>query len=159
MTLQFYNVSDDPRVLRKTLGTFVNVPNVYMKDNQNIINPVFILQGDFKSKGNYCYCVELNRYYFVSNMTVDSGGKTMFTCIEDVLMTYADEISRTDVIVFNQGNDALADRLIADGRIPMQVNTTSRTHNFVNSEIENVNVGNYSYVLNCYAGQKQGEGV
>lgn len=153
MTLQFYQVSDDPRVVRKNLGAVTQVASVFLKDARDVTSPVFILQGDFKQgKGNYCYCPELQRYYFINDITIDVGNKAAFSCSEDVLMTYADAIMNTDVVTFIQGADALADNLIADERIPMQVNTTSRTHNFKNSQLKSVNTGNWCFVLNCYGG-------
>ena len=155
LTLNFYNLVDDPRVVNKTLGTARRVTNVFLKDEQNVVNPTFILtRPSTGGDERYIYCPELNRYYFVDNVTIESGNKVTYGCTEDVLMTYREQIMNTDVVVFHQGDAALANRLISDERIPLQVNTESRTFNFKNGELGNHTVDTYSIVLNCFGGMK-----
>lgn len=157
MTLDFYNVSSDPRTINKKLGEVVaRRENAYAKEPLDFLTPVFILTGVNANSGfnkhNYLYCKELGRYYFIKNYINVYGDKTEVVCEEDALMTYSESIQKTDVIVFNQGSQALADGLIADGRLPMQVNTESRTFAFTSGEFQRVNAGNYSFVLNVFGG-------
>lgn len=153
MTLTFYNVSDDPRTVNKSLGSAVaTVNNVYAKEPLDYLSPTFILTGVTPDAGNYLYCAELNRYYFIKNYVRVFGDKTEVICEIDVRKTYSAALMNTDVIVFNQGKESLADALISDGRLPMQVNTESRTFSFTRGEIGAVNVNNYSFVLNVFSG-------
>lgn len=158
MNLTFYNVSDDPRVVSKKLGTAVaSVNNAIAKTPMNVESPAFVLTG-FNSSNlfntvNYVYCKELSRYYFISDIIQDLADKCEFHCTEDVLMTYKDAILDADVIVFNQSRFDLADSLIPDSRLPMQANTESRTFAFEKGEIAGVGLQNWSFVLNCFGGQ------
>ena len=155
MTLRFYNISDDPRTVRKNIGSIVKTESqVYAKEPLDFLAPVFILTGlqTANQNLNYLFCVELNRYYFIKDFINVMGGKTEVHCEIDVLMTYADAIGNTDVIVYNQGSAAFADNLIKDGRLPLQVNTESRTFGFVGSELTPVGWGDHCYVLNVYGG-------
>lgn len=156
MTLQFYNISDDPRVVKKTLGTVTQtLNNVYMKDDTDLITPTFILTGNINAAtfGNYLYVTEFSRYYYIRNQVTLFGGKTGIQCEIDPLMTWADQILNTDVVVFNQSNTDLADSLIADGRIPMQVNAESRTFQFQPGELTaNLSTSSKIIVFSCFAG-------
>lgn len=160
MTLEFYNVSDDPRVVSKTLGTKLqNITNAYLKDNTDLIKPTFILSGriDATNFGNYVYAKEFGRYYFVTNRTAFLGDKTAISCEVDVLMSWKSAIFGTDVIVFNQTKHELADGLISDPRLPMQVNTESRTFAFKRGELSSaMNTNNETIVFSCFAGGASG---
>lgn len=94
MTVNFYNVTDDPRVLQKTLGSVI-----YHRDNVNILRscniktPELILQYDSKLIGvNYMEIVEWDRYYFVNEPVLSPGGRCVITGVEDVLMSNANDI-------------------------------------------------------------------
>lgn len=158
MTLTFYNVSDDPRVVSKKLGTAVlTIDNAIAKTPMSIESPVFIITGLNTSsrfnKVNYIYCEDLARYYFIGDIIEELADKCEVHCQEDVLMTYKDAILGADVIVFNQSRFDLADSLIPDSRLPMQANTESRTFAFEKGEIVGVGLQNWSFVLNCFGGQ------
>lgn len=156
MTLKFYNVADDPRVVQKTLGTVTQtISNAYLKENTDIIKPTFILTGNVNAStfGNYVYVQEFNRYYYITNQTAFPGGKTAISCEIDVLMSWAVNVLMTDVVVFNQSRYDLADSLISDPRLPMQVNTESRTFQFHPGELStNMTTGNKTIVFSCFAG-------
>lgn len=152
LNLEFYEMTDDPRTVSKALGTARKVANVFLKDEQNVVNPTFVVAGA-PAVERYVYCPELKRYYFIDGVTIEIGNKVSYACSIDVLMTYKDQIMNTDVIVYNQGETGLANRLIADGRIPLQVNTESRTFNFKNGEL-GTTINDYNFVLNCFGGRK-----
>lgn len=162
MTLTFYNVSDDRRVLKKNLGAqIVKYANVMSKEPLDFANPVFIIVGlnsNFNfNKCNYCYCTELDRYYFIDNYINLAGDRTEVRCSIDVRQTYADYILNSDVIVFKQSSKNLADKLIADSRLPVQVNTESRTFNFQDGEMGGVTAVDWSFVLNVFGGGDNNE--
>jgi hypothetical protein len=157
MTLTFYNVSDDPRTVKKTLGTAVaTISNVFAKEPLDFMSPTFILSGVNSNSGfnnrNYLFCQELNRYYFIKDYINVPGDLTEVICTEDVLMTYADKIMNSDCVVFNQSRFDKGNSLIPDSRLPMQANTESRTFAFQPGELSAVSVSDYSFVLNVFGG-------
>lgn len=156
MTLQFYNISDDPRVVQKTIGNAVmTISNAYMKENTDLITPTFIFTGNINANtfGNYLHVNEFGRYYYIRNQETLPGGKTGIACEIDPLMTWAAQIMNTDVVVFNQSRYDMADALIADPRLPMQVNTESRTFNFVGGELDpNLTTSDRTIVFSCFEG-------
>lgn len=70
MTVTFYQLSINPIVLNKTLGTGTDKTCV-VKDNLDVLNPVFELDFDASilSK-NYMYVADLGRYYFITSIEI-----------------------------------------------------------------------------------------
>lgn len=164
MKILIYNVSDDPRVLKKNLGQapLVTITNATARNPMNAISPTFLISVnsyDAFSKWNYLYVEELRRYYFIDSVTAITMQKYELKCTEDVGMTYYNDIIDSDVIVFNQSSDAYADHLISDSRLPMQVNTESRSFNFKKGELEPMVPGNWCYYLACFAGNNSSGGA
>lgn len=61
----------------------------------SIINPTIdIVDSTFNVNCNYIYITDLNRYYFVNNITALNNGRWQLNCHIDVLMSYADEIKQ-----------------------------------------------------------------
>lgn len=105
MTVTFYNVLDDPRVLNKTLGNpLLTLTNVKLKDNVDVMNPILELKNDVNlMNANYFYITEWNKYYFkIPNETNNLGfivrGK------EDVRYTWKNEILQQRGIVSRHEN-------------------------------------------------------
>lgn len=155
MNVQCYKISDDPRVVYKNLGAAVNnITNAYLKEDTDVINPTVIFTGDIsKDFGNYCYIEPFQRYYFIRNKTALLGGKVALDLEVDVLMSYQTSILMTDAIIFNQGSDDLCNALIADGRLPMQVNTDTRTFMFTRGELNPaIGLQTDNIVFSCFTG-------
>lgn len=70
MTVTFYQLSINPIVLNKSLGTGTDKTCV-VKDNLDVLNPVFELDFDASilSK-NYMYVADLGRYYFITSIEI-----------------------------------------------------------------------------------------
>lgn len=93
MDVYIYNNNDDNRVLNKTLYVQRNVI-ADIKGTCSITSPTLILsyQGvDF----NYIYVPAWSRYYFVTDITVTTGGRVEVRCKVDVLMSYRGGILNT----------------------------------------------------------------
>ena len=93
MDVYIYKNSDDKRVLNKTMDTQRSV-TADIKGTCSITAPNLILsyQGvDF----NYIYVPAWSRYYFVTDITVTTGGRVEVRCKVDVLMSYRDDILNT----------------------------------------------------------------
>lgn len=91
MTVYLYNVSINPIVLNKNIGT----GNQYIctiKDNLDVLNPV--LELDFNSSilsKNYMYIPDLGRYYFITSIEIINHVIIVRGHV-DVLKTYNTQI-------------------------------------------------------------------
>ena len=91
MTVTFYQLSINPIVLNKTLGTGTDKSCV-VKDNLDVLNPVFELDFDASilSK-NYMYVQDLGRYYFITSIEIINHVIIVRGHV-DVLKTYNSQI-------------------------------------------------------------------
>lgn len=92
MVVILYEVSDDNRVVTKTLNNLISVDCTIYNDVK-ILKPVLLL--DYRATlttYNYAYISEYGRYYYIDDITLLPGGKMQLTLSVDVLMTYADDI-------------------------------------------------------------------
>lgn len=110
LTATFYNVSDDPKTIGKTLGTGKEVTNIRPTESCDLLNPTFILDYDDGSLADYNYVVvgaPFNRNYFIQDMKIDIGKKIVISCSVDVLETYAAGILIAPVVITRTENPAL----------------------------------------------------
>lgn len=132
MTVQFYNTSDDPRVINKSLGSELEKTGIRFKDDTNILQPILDLDYDERlfSK-NYCHIGLLHRYYFIKDI-ITTNNRLYIHCEVDVLKTYESQIKNTNAFVVRQGRTSkeddngravgLANPLIPDDTYPVQAN-------------------------------------
>ena len=102
MTISFYASSDDPKKLDKAMGTAIASPNVINTDDTiSLLNPSFLVVSNTAYfTATHVHCSALgNRYYFINNITLLTGGKMMVSCSIDVLKTYAAQIKLSQCIV------------------------------------------------------------
>lgn len=102
MTISFYASSDDPKKLDKAMGTAIASPNVINTDDTiSLLNPSFlVVSNNAYFTATHVHCSALgNRYYFINNITLLTGGKMMVSCSIDVLKTYAAQIKQSQCIV------------------------------------------------------------
>lgn len=129
MTITFYQSPDDPRKVNKTMNAVgggeqtlsATVNNT--DDTISLLNPAFIVA----SNSNYFSATHIkvaamgNRYYYINNITLMTGGKMLISCSIDVLKTYATSIISCKGTILRSesvGNPTM----IIDGRLPIQTN-------------------------------------
>lgn len=91
MTVTLYQLSINPIVVSKTLGTGTD-KSCTIKDNLDVLNPVIELDFDSSilSK-NYMYISDLGRYYFITDIQIINH-TIVITGHVDVLKTYSAQI-------------------------------------------------------------------
>lgn len=89
MELQIYNNNSNTNVLNKNI-TLVNTLDFSLKIDNSILQPILILKN--YSSGNYCYIEKFNRYYYITDIKLLTGGLYQLQLDIDVLMTYKDII-------------------------------------------------------------------
>lgn len=97
MTLYLYDISADTRCLTKVIfGTtpaIKTAADIEPTEGVDILAPHFILGYDSSYLHcNYLYCSELNRYYYITEMTIDTAQRIHVECSVDVLQTYSADI-------------------------------------------------------------------
>lgn len=120
MNVTLYKTSDDMRKVNKTLTTIGTQKTLTIYDSIDIISPVFVL--DYNADlltANYLYCGNLARYYFINDITLDSGKRMYISCSEDVLMTYKTQLLNCECCVMRNEN-ALGE--VVDDKLPIAPN-------------------------------------
>lgn len=108
------------RKVNKTLTTIGTQKTLTIYDSIDIISPVFVL--DYNADlltANYLYCGNLARYYFINNITLDSGKRMCISCSEDVLMTFRTQLLNCECCVMRNEN-ALGE--VVDDKLPIAPN-------------------------------------
>lgn len=137
ITLELYRCPSDERMVSKTLNDKFVFNHITFKNDTSIINPVFIvgaMQGNTEPmdtvgwwrKFNYCYCPNLERYYFITDIIFTRQGLVELNCSVDPLMSFKDDILNSKQLVTRQENKQ--QRYIPDSSLPIhsQVKTEIR---------------------------------
>ena len=108
MTVKFYkNYSDKIVVDKKITQIGSDITNAVIVDNVSVTDPVFRLKdfsGFNPATANYCYIDSLNRYYYITDITILTPDVYLISCHVDVLKTYASGIRGNTAMVARQQN-------------------------------------------------------
>lgn len=97
--------------------------NVTFLESTSIENPIFVIGGitdiaEFCNI-NYAYLPRLGRYYFVNDITMETGGRVALKCSVDVLKTFSKDIdSMGKTLITRQANKR--DLLLPDSMLPLK---------------------------------------
>lgn len=93
MDVKLYRITDDDRVVHKTLGTAKEYTCTF-RDTEEILNPVIRIQtSDNLSDYNYAYIERYGRYYYVKP-SVGPNNLWSLAGRVDVLMSHRTELLR-----------------------------------------------------------------
>lgn len=156
MTINLYNISDDPRKVVKTLGTAtaLQCELVYPSD---LLNPVIRISAtNWSASLNYMYIPDFARYYYITEVTYENGGAVTIQGKVDPLMSYSTAILGLSVNVIRQELGGLSN--IVDNQITV---TPKQDISFVKCEATPFNIrssgAGFNFVL-CIAGGHTGSG-
>lgn len=120
-TISLYKITDDSRVINKTLGTAINgnTPiQLYLRDDVNILTPEVSFPYSATYAGaNYAYIPEWKRYYFITDMYVTPAGRLFLRLYVDVLKTYASGIMAAQVNVMR--SESAGVNQVHDSELPI----------------------------------------
>lgn len=97
MELVLYQNLSDPNEYPKNLTT-IDTLNVLLLEESSIINPKFQVSNP-NFTANYCYVPDFNRYYYITNITVDKNRLFVINAKCDVLQSFFNEIKESPVII------------------------------------------------------------
>lgn len=107
MTINLYNISDDPRKVVKSLGnaTALTCELVYPSD---LLRPTIRISAtNWSASLNYMYIPDFSRYYFITDVTCENGGAVTIQGRVDTLMSYSAAILALRVNVIRQEQGSL----------------------------------------------------
>ena len=151
MNVILYNNKSDKRQLVKNI-TEIKTLSATAKGDINIISPTLIIQNTDMTNINYCYIIELKRYYFLTNYTYITGQRIELHCNVDVLMSYSDDIKKLKVNVLRY--EKIQPSYITDSRIPLFSSTKQRVIEFPDNifNLANPSADDKNFLLNIVGG-------
>lgn len=139
-----YTNSSSTKVVDKQLEVVLNVTG-YLRDGANILDPEIMVETDLSDTAlgriNYMWISAFHRYYFVTNITMETTGLWTISGHVDVLMTYKTQIRNQYAIVARQ--EAVYNMYLDDGWFSAYQKPLVFTHPFSISSP----FANHSYVL------------
>ena len=128
MTVKFYSISDDRKVVDKSLidsGVNANLlktcSSVHYKDDVDILNPILEIAYDaLLTSANYVYVQDWGRYYYINDITTGMN-RLFFKCHVDVLKTYSSDIKQLQCIVERQESKSKGKLYMADKAFKSEV--------------------------------------
>lgn len=104
MQIQISKITEDPRMLYKHPEDTITV-SAEIKEDIEIMRPVFFIVYDAAILDqHYNYVYAFGRYYFITDITVTTGGAMRISCKIDVLYTYADQLINIPVVAERSSN-------------------------------------------------------
>ena len=106
MNIQLFSAADDIRKINKTLTAITETVPCNVKDDDfSIITPKVILKYSAAYlTANYCYIPDFSRYYFITDISMLTGGMCELTLTLDVLYTYREQINGLQVTASRSSN-------------------------------------------------------
>lgn len=110
-SLKFYNVSDPPNKLDKTIGTQIaSCATVRPFEAVSELTGNFLIDYNAKINGcNYCYCQEVDKYYYITDIQMETAQRMIISVKVDVLKTYASGIKSSPIYVTRAEQQATED--------------------------------------------------
>lgn len=102
MNVILYNVSDDPRVLNKNIGSGTTLSCTLVYPSELLSPTIRISANSWNASLNYMYISDFNRFYFITEVSYENGGAVLISGRVDPLMTYRNNISDLRVNVIRQ---------------------------------------------------------
>lgn len=152
MQITLGTTRDDKRVLSKSWsGTEISVT---LKAPCDILNPTFSLKYNASFLTcNYLYCPDFNRYYFITNIVVETGNRLEISCSVDVLMSYQAQIKSLSCNITR--SQSIRAPYISDSQKPLTTKTQTQTYVFDKTPFVSAD-GYQCYVLTVVGGVTSG---
>ena len=111
MVAKIYKTKSAPNVVNKVLTEVVAFEEVIFKEDTSLLNPTIIINGVSNASSytiedigtsNYFSIPKVNRYYFITDITMMSGGRVAITGKVDVLMSFKSDILGSTQLIVRQ---------------------------------------------------------
>ena len=123
MLCNLYSIAADDRELIKvvegTTPVTTQKANLKPTEEVDIINPTFIFDNPATVLTcNYLYCDTFARWYYITNISVDTAQRAIVECKIDVLQTYADEIKNSTATILRSESIGRPTKYV-DSKLPI----------------------------------------
>lgn len=140
-TINLYTITEDSRVINKTLPTPINgntAINLYLRDDStDVLTPEISIPFSATYLGaNYAHIPEWGRYYFIAGMRVTPSGRLFLQLTVDVLKTYASAILSAPVNVTRSEGAGI--NYIHDNELPIAPDDCGYINTFLPSPFTNL---------------------
>lgn len=140
MVAKIYKTKSAPNVVYKTLSEVVTFEEVIFKVDTSLLNPTIIINGVSNASSytiedigtsNYFSIPKVNRYYFITDITMMSGGRVAITGKVDVLMSFKTDILGSTQLIVRQ--EKKTNNYLIDTDIPLSSKKQVIEHEFGDS--------------------------
>ena len=137
MVAKIYKTKSAPNVVNKTLSEVVTFEEVIFKEDTSLLNPTIIINGVSNASSytiedigtsNYFSIPKVNRYYFITDITMMSGGRVAITGKVDVLMSFKSDILGSTQLIVRQ--EKKTNNYLIDTDIPLSSKKQVIEHEF-----------------------------
>lgn len=143
MIAKIFKTKSAPNVVNKVLTEVVAFDEVIFKEETSLLNPTIIINGVSNSSSyniedigtsNYFSIPKVNRYYFITDITMMSGGRVAITGKVDVLMTFKTDIIGSTQLIVRQ--EKKTNNFLIDTDIPLSSKKQVIEHEFGESIVD-----------------------
>ena len=140
MIAKIYKTKSAPNVVNKTLSEVVTFEEVIFKEDTSLLNPTIMINGVSNASSytiedigtsNYFSIPKVNRYYFITDITMMSGGRVAITGKVDVLMSFKSDILGSTQLIVRQ--EKKTNNYLIDTDIPLSSKKQVIEHEFGDS--------------------------
>lgn len=143
MVVKIFKTKSAPNVVNKVLTEVVAFDEVIFKEKTSLLNPTIIINGVSNSSSyniedigtsNYFSIPKVNRYYFITDITMMSGGCVAITGKVDVLMSFKTDIIGSTQLIVRQ--EKKTNNFLIDTDIPLSSKKQVIEHEFGESIVD-----------------------
>ena len=117
MKVIFYKCTDDRKKVIKKNKTEITAKDCDIKEPCTLLQPqILVSYSKDLLKANYIYIEDFNRYYFINNPTLETGGCLLFSCEADDLYNWQSYIKNKKFYIERQ--EKTFSSLIVDNEVP-----------------------------------------
>lgn len=143
MTITFYNVVDDPRVVNKALGAAVGSATGVLHERVNSLSMTIRVPSayfNYITQSNYAMIDTFQKYYYLESYDIQNDC-VYINLREDVLKSFATQIGAMVCTVARTENERKADAYLIDPEYKAKAYKKYVQRNFPNS------IEDFSYIL------------
>lgn len=143
MVAKIFKTKSAPNVVNKVLTEVVAFDEVIFKEETSLLNPTIIINGVSNSSSyniedigtsNYFSIPKVNRYYFITDITMMRGGRVAITGKVDVLMSFKTDIIGSTQLIVRQ--EKKTNNFLIDTDIPLSSKKQVIEHEFGESIVD-----------------------
>lgn len=118
MNIDLYVNSSQTNVLDKSISMVGSSKILEPFEEINLLSPtILIVYNEEFLKCNYCYIPELNRYFYIENISLEKGQRMTLSLRVDPLMSFKEEILSAQATVLR--NEEIGPTNVIDNQLPI----------------------------------------